>query len=352
MGFTPSEAESALNANDGDLNRSIEYLFDRQGKKNLASGRESRRARGDSSSIEGAAEQTVLPGAEAVSGIDVGNISPSSYDSMLRDPSLLPVAAKLAPEDDESPELIKRIEQLEAQAPDVVDAKVTPMSTIRRRWICIGITLLIILVAVVIAVVVPLVTRGGGKTSDDFGPCGQALEDRAREHFNATQASISCSCSSSEAICTLTDPEPYCDFINCTVAQCIDPITASVNVCLQSQITSRISITNEFLNDSFFETSRAVTTYFPRGIANACVVTETYYFDNTAGDFPATRCSVEYDGVACASCTMCGTGDNTRIIDCSNIAPDAVDTDCVSETDHVDLQVLTFDANAECAPPA
>lgn len=49
-------------------------------------------------------------------------------------------------------------------------------------------------------------------------------------------------------------------------------------------------------------------------------------------------------------CSICNTGDDvkSRSIDCSNIDADAVDTDCVPDTDNVDAQVLKFNSTAVC----
>ena len=58
-----------------------------------------------------------------------------------------------------------------------------------------------------------------------------------------------------------------------------------------------------------------------------------------------------FDGETCSSCEVCLDGTSTST-DCSNIDPDAVDTNCVQET-AVEYQVLKLSATAECAgaPP-
>ena len=136
--------------------------------------------------------------------------------------------------------------------------------------------------------------------------------------------------------------------MDCSIAECLDSVD-SVQVCFRQKARSIFTIDTS--QGTVTESSRSITTLYTRGVSNVCDQIETVSGFSPGGTW-ATDCAVYWDLVECNSCTICAGSENpdtrSRSIDCSNIDPDAIDTDCVPETDSVDFQVLKFRSNAVC----
>lgn len=183
--------------------------------------------------------------------------------------------------------------------------------------------------------------------------CEASLERPVFEMLNTSSINfhfIYCYCGDTSGYCDVTFPES-CQTVDCNKddVDCVETAGNStfVEFCVKPWLHLDFFIKMDSLTQTARETSRSYIHLYTKGVDNVCEQTETYTYSE--GTSLPTECFVSWDREECNSCTICDDADDfVRSIDCSNIDPHAVDTDCVPETNTVDMQVLKFNSNAVC----
>lgn len=209
-----------------------------------------------------------------------------------------------------------------------------------------------------------LVPAGGGGAGGDsgldvtraFASKPLSFEHRNLQSCNEYVESVypgpspSCYCGDTSCYCDSIFRK-RCQRVNCSdsVVNCVESNVSSVKVCVKEKLHSDFSLTTDSLYHTARETSRSYTQLFNKGVDNVCELIMTHKFLEPT--LLATECSLLWDLEECNSCTICDTdADNAaRRVNCSNMDLDAIDNDCLPDTDFVyTFQLLKFNSSATC----